>query len=76
MIHRILTKIQAFDAMFVCALAMAAYHHVGHAWLLYVIYLMAATFVWRIIKDISSWVENIDESISFIGRCIRDKEIR
>ncbi len=73
MIHRYLINVQVFDAIFVSALAMAAYHHVGYVWLLYVIYPMLAVSIFRIIKDMSSWFYHIADQLVYIGRCIRDK---
>ena len=72
MIHRHLIKIQAFDAMFLTALSIAAYIHVGYLWLIYVIAVMVSVSIFRIFKDMSSWFQNIGDQINFNARCIRD----
>jgi hypothetical protein len=76
MIHRHLTKVQAFDAMFVTALATAAYLHMEYVWLLYVICIMAAVSAFRIIADMSTWPDGIARELDFLARCIRDKHIK
>ncbi len=76
MIHRYLTKIEAFDAMFVGALALAAYLHMGYVWLLYVICMMASVTVFRLLKDMSTWFQGVASQINFLAQCIRDKDIK
>lgn len=74
MIHRYLLNMALFDALFLAALATAAYIHVGYAWLLYVICIAASVVVFRTLKDISSWFDLIAEQINFLARCIRDHD--
>ena len=74
MIHRVFVGFPAFDAMFVAALALAAYIHLGHVWLIYVICIFGGMFLFRMFKDASSWFQYLGDQINFLARCIRDHD--
>jgi len=81
MIHRWLTRMAAFDAMFLAAVATAAYVHTGHIWLMYAICIMGVVTIFRLLKDVSTWSDqaanasnNIAREINFLARCVRDHE--
>ena len=81
MIHRVLIKMAAFDAMFLAAVATAAYIHMGYVWLVYVICIMGVVSVFRLLRDISTWSDQtanasqeVAKQINFLARCVRDKE--
>lgn len=74
MIHRLFVKMALFDALFLMALALAAYLHLGHVWLLYVITIMAATAFFRVLADMSTWFDGLANNLNFIARCIRDHQ--
>lgn len=76
MIHRHLVNVQAFDAMFLTALATAAYIHVGQIWLVYVICIMGVTSLFTMMKGSGTYYEYIGDQINFLAKCVRDKQIK
>lgn len=74
MIHRIIFTAQPADSLFLLALSGAAYHHTGVVWLLYPIYFAVAMTTLSLMRDVSTWVSCIGNSIQFHASCIRDKD--
>lgn len=74
MIHHWLMHIKLFDALFLGALATAAYIHMGYTWLIYVITMMTGVALFRTFKDVSSWFQFLGDQINFLARCIRDHD--